>query len=63
MTLSEALRDDTPALAAGAFCLLPRLDASGRHLMFIEPHRMTFEGYTPESMVSTTLVYCVVVAR
>lgn len=52
MTLSEALRDDVPTLMAGAFCLLPHLDLSGRHLIFVEPHRMSFEGYTAESMVS-----------
>jgi len=52
MTLSEALRDDLVALQAGVCCILPYLDLSGRHLLFMEPTRHTREGYTSQSIVS-----------
>jgi len=52
MTLSEALRDDLVALEAGVYCLLPRLDASGRQVLYLDPSRNTREGYTSESLVS-----------
>lgn len=51
MTLSGALCDDITALETGFCCLLPRLDQSGRQLVFWEPRRHTKEGYTSESMV------------
>jgi hypothetical protein len=52
MTLSGALCDDLVALEAGLCCLLPRLDSSGRQLLFWHPCRDTRRGYTSESMVS-----------
>lgn len=55
MTLGEALRDDIVALEAGWIRLLPNLDSSGRHLLFIEPARHTREGYITESLVRHTI--------
>jgi len=52
MALSEALRDDLVALEAGVFCMLPRLDASGRQVLYLDPSRHTREGYTSDSLVS-----------
>jgi len=52
MALSEALRDDLVALETGVFCLLPRLDASGRQVLYLDPSRHTREGYTSDSLVS-----------
>jgi hypothetical protein len=52
MTLSEAMRDDLTALETGFYCLLPHVDLSGRQIIYLEPHRHTKEGYTPESLVS-----------
>ena len=51
MTLNEALCDDLAAVEACCVRPLPRLDASGRQLIFLEPSRHTREGYTSESMV------------
>ena len=51
MTLSEALRDDIAALEAGVFRLLPKPDAYGRPLLFLEVARHTLIGYTSESLV------------
>ena len=51
MTLDEALCDDLAAVVACFFRPLPRLDASGRQLIFLEPSGHTREGYTSESMV------------
>ena len=53
MTLSEALRDDLVALESCVFCLLPRLDKSGRQVLYLDPSRHTREGYSSESLVST----------
>jgi hypothetical protein len=59
MTLSEALCDDITAIDACIARPLPRSDASGRQLLFMESLRHTREGYTSESMVSVVcLVYC-----
>jgi len=52
MSLSEALRDDLVALETGVFCLLPRLDASGGQILYLDPTCHTREGYTSESLVS-----------
>ena len=52
MTLSEALCDDLAALETGMFCLLPRLDLSGRQILYLDPSRHSREGYTSDSMVS-----------
>jgi len=52
MTLSGALRDDLAAIETGMYLLLPKKDLSGRQIIFMEPHRHTGEGYTPESLVS-----------
>jgi hypothetical protein len=57
MTLSEALCDDLAAVEAGLFCPLPKLDASGRQLLLLEPCRHTREGYTSESMVRSYLSF------
>jgi hypothetical protein len=54
MTLSEALRDDLPAVEAGVYRLLPHTDLSGRQLLVWEPRRNTKEGYTSESLVSAS---------
>jgi hypothetical protein len=51
LTLSEALCDDSVALETCVFSLLPRLDASGRQLLFLNCRRHTREGYTTGSMV------------
>ena len=52
MTLSEALRDEMVAFQASVFCLLPKVDASGRRLLFVNAAHHTLEGYTSESLVS-----------
>jgi len=52
MTLSEALCDDIAAIEAAVFIQLPSLDSSGRQMLWMEPHRNTKEGYSPESLVS-----------
>lgn len=51
LTLSQALKDDIPAIEAGVHRLLPHPDSYGRRLLFIEPHRHTRKGYTSESLV------------
>jgi hypothetical protein len=51
MTLSEALRDDLDAIEDGVFCLLPRLDLSGRPLLFLDPKRRSDGRYSSESLV------------
>ena len=53
MTLSGALRDDLVALSACVFRLLPKLDASGRQILFIDPRRHTMNGYDSDSLVRT----------
>ena len=58
MTLSEALCDDLTALQVGWLQLLPKVDASGRQMLYFEPARHKREGYTSESLVSTTSVSC-----
>ena len=59
MTLSEALRDDLTALETCMFCLLPRLDLSGRQILYLDPSRHSREGYTSDSMVSAkSAMYC-----
>jgi len=57
MTLSGALCDDLVALEVGWLCLLPKLDESGRQLLYMEPARHKREGYTTESMVSETCFF------
>ena len=52
MTLSEALRDDLTALETCVYCLLPRLDVSGRQILYLHPSHHSREGYTSDSMVS-----------
>jgi len=52
MTLSEALCDDLTALETGTCFLLPRLDVSGRQVLYLDPSRNTREGYTSDSLVS-----------
>lgn len=52
MTLSGALSDDLAAMETGMFQILPRLDLSGRALLFVDSHRNTRRGYSSESMVS-----------
>ena len=58
MTLSEALCDDQTALQVGWIQLLPKVDASGRQMLYFEPARHKKKGYTSESIVSTTSVSC-----
>jgi hypothetical protein len=61
MTLSQALRDDLVALETGVQQILPRLDSSGRQMVFWEIHRHTRNGYTTESLVRADLtLHCVV---
>jgi hypothetical protein len=55
MTLSEALRDDLVALQTCVVRLLPRLDESGRQLIFDDPCRHTRKGYTSDSMVRSAV--------
>jgi hypothetical protein len=51
MTLRGALSDDLAAMEAGMFQILPRLDLSGRALLFVDSHRNTRRGYSSESML------------
>lgn len=54
MTLSEILDpDDLVALETSWFCLLPKLDASGRQLVTLNPSRHKRQGYSTENMVSS----------
>jgi hypothetical protein len=53
MTLSEAISDDLVALENCPFFLLPKRDASGRQVLYLDPSRHTREGYTSESLVSS----------
>jgi len=57
MTLGGALRDDLVAIEAGVFCLLPRTDVSGRQILYIDPSLHTREGYSSDSLVSSKLLY------
>lgn len=59
LTLSEALKDDIPALRASVIRVLPHKDVYGRQLVLLEPRRNT-GGYTPESLVSRS---CFTLAR
>ena len=51
MTITGALCDDLVALQTGFVLPLPKVDASGRQLLFYVPARHNREGYTSESMV------------
>jgi hypothetical protein len=51
MTLGEALADDLKAIEDGVFALLPKRDASGRQLVYVEPNRRTEGLYSSESLV------------
>lgn len=55
MTLSGAMRDDLVALEAGVYHLLPKPDASGRLITYLETRRNTGRGYSSDSLVSTIL--------
>lgn len=48
---SDALKDDRGALELGLVCLLPKLDASGRQIIFMDPHRHSGKGYSAESLL------------
>ena len=51
MTIGEALKYDLVALETGFYRLLPKLDVSGRPVIFCVPSTHTREGYTSESQV------------
>jgi hypothetical protein len=51
MSIDGALCDDVIAIEKGWMQLLPKLDASGRQLMYLEPARHDKEGYTSESLL------------
>jgi hypothetical protein len=57
MSIDGALCDDVIAIEKGWMQLLPKLDASGRQLMYLEPARHDKEGYTSESLVSYICSY------
>lgn len=50
MTLGEALKGDVVALNTCILTMLPN-DASGRIVLYLEPHRHTRQGYTSDSMM------------
>lgn len=54
MTLSEALKDDIIALETGVYTLLPLRDVSGRQLILGAPAKHTGDGYTSDSLVSSS---------
>jgi hypothetical protein len=57
MTLGGALQDDLEAIEDGVLCLLPRLDLSGRQLLFLAPaHRSRGASYSSESLVRVWVV-------
>lgn len=51
MTIEEALKDDLVALETGFLRNLPKVDVSGREIVFCVPSTHTREGYTSESQV------------
>ena len=53
MTLTEAFKDDWVAIEHGVACILPHLDASGRMILYVEPHRRssTQHTYSPQSLL------------
>jgi hypothetical protein len=51
MTIGEALKYDLVALETGFYRLLPKLDVSGRPVIFCVPSTHTREGYTSESQL------------
>jgi hypothetical protein len=55
MTLGEALKDDLDAIEDGVFTILPHLDASGRQMLYMEPHRRSRGQYSSESLVRSIL--------
>jgi len=57
MTLSGALRDDLVALMAGVYSLLPKPDASGRPITYLETRRHTMDGYDSDSLVRAVCTF------
>ena len=54
MALDGALQDDIAAIEDGVACKLPQLDASGRQILYMEPHRRNAsKSYSSQSLVST----------
>jgi hypothetical protein len=51
LTLDEALRDDAAALESGHFILLPKVDASGRQIVWCRMANNTKKGYDTMSSV------------
>jgi len=62
MTLSGAVCDDLAALEAGWLCLLPKLDASGRQLLYMVPelHKNATESTVRD--IWSTLFLCLFVS-